>query len=313
MVTVHDPAPRSAAPRSNWGRWGCDDEIGAINLIDTTKRVQAAGLIQRGLTVSLSRDVPTRPYPGNPYPAQHYVNAKGDLSGSGSALDYYGMYYHGWSYTHIDALCHIWEGGQIWNGRSASDAITFNGATFGGIEHWRSGIFTRGVLLDVPRYRSEPYVTQDRPVDAQEMAAIASSCDIDLVAGDAVVVYSGRNAWEQANGALGGQAANLAVTGAAAPPPNRPGLAPSCLDFFGEVDASVIVWDQMDLFPPPEDAPLGVHSGITSLGLALVDNALLEPLAEICAELKRYEFALLIAPLTVVGGTGSPVNPIAIF
>ncbi len=49
------------------------------------------------------------------------------------------------------------------------------------------------------------------------------------------------------------------------------------------------------------------------MGLAFLDNADLEGLSEICAELNRWEFQLIIAPLVVIGGTGSPSNPIAVF
>ena len=47
--------------------------------------------------------------------------------------------------------------------------------------------------------------------------------------------------------------------------------------------------------------------------MALVDNALLEPLAEACVEEQCDEFMLLVSPLRVVGGTGSPANPLAVF
>jgi len=47
--------------------------------------------------------------------------------------------------------------------------------------------------------------------------------------------------------------------------------------------------------------------------VALLDNALLEPLAKACAEEGRDEFMLVISPLPVLGGTGSPANPLAVF
>ena len=56
-----------------------------------------------------------------------------------------------------------------------------------------------------------------------------------------------------------------------------------------------------------------MHGAIFAYGVALVDNALLQPLAEACAEEGRYEFMLTFAPLPVIGGTGSPINPIALF
>ena len=57
-----------------------------------------------------------------------------------------------------------------------------------------------------------------------------------------------------------------------------------------------------------------VHAvGITAMGLWLLDNAAFERLAETCARLGRWEFMLTVAPLGMQGGTGSPINPIAVF
>jgi hypothetical protein len=50
-----------------------------------------------------------------------------------------------------------------------------------------------------------------------------------------------------------------------------------------------------------------------AFGVALLDNSLLQPLAEACAEEGRYEFMLSVNPLNIPGATGSPVNPIAVF
>ncbi len=69
----------------------------------------------------------------------------------------------------------------------------------------------------------------------------------------------------------------------------------------------------MDAAPNEYGIPHTVHGAIPAYGVALLDNALLQPLAEVCAEEGTYEFMLTINPLVVVGGTGSPVNPIAMF
>ena len=59
--------------------------------------------------------------------------------------------------------------------------------------------------------------------------------------------------------------------------------------------------------------PIGGPGWTRTIDLGLLDNALPQPLAEACAEEGRYEFMLTVNPLRVVGGTGSPVNPIALF
>jgi len=286
--------------RRNWGRWGKDDQIGAVNLITARKRVAAAALVRSGRSVSLSRDFPKTPGPNNPTPGQHFMKVV-PREGGAHAADYFGSYYHGWAFTHLDALCHTWDDGGMWNGRDPAREIGFDGARFGGVEHWREGIVTRGVLLDVPRHRREPYVRQDRPVHGWELDAIAKADGITLEPGDAVVVYSGREAWQAAHPEQ------------AYGPGARPGLHASCLPFLRDHDVAVLVWDMMDLVPNGYDIPWAVHGAIFAYGVALLDNALLEPLARASAEEGRREFMLVIAPLPVVGGTGSPTNPLAIF
>jgi kynurenine formamidase len=291
--------------RRNWNRWGKDDQVGALNLITPEKRARAAALVRTGRSVSLSRDFPKHPHPGNTYPAQHWMKTVPRGTGGFSA-DYYGIYYHGIASTHLDALCHTWDDQGMWNGRDPAQEITFEGANFGGVEHWSQGIITRGVLLDVPTYRGEPYVTLERPVHGWELEDIAQAQGVALEPGDAVVVYSGREALQAAfpdkyYGVPFGT-----------PNPERPGLHASCLPFLRDYDIAVLVWDMMDAMPNGYDIPWSVHGAIFAYGIALLDNALLQPLADLCAAQGRYEFMLIIAPLKVVGGTGSPANPIAL-
>src|SRR2546422_501476 len=210
--------------RRNWGRWGKDDQVGALNLVTPAKRAAAARLVRSGRAVSLSRPFPKEPGPNNAFPAQHYMRTLPRGRG-GFAADYYGIFYHGVASTHIDALCHTWDDEAMWNGRDPRKEITFDGATFGAIEHWADGILTRGVMLDVPR-------------------------------------------------------------------PAR---------------------DLSERLPMGYAIPWAVHAALFAYGVALLDNALLEPLARACADERRDEFMLVIAPLPVVGGTGSPANPIAVF
>lgn len=292
--------------RRNWGRWGKDDEVGAINLITAEKRVKAAALVRSGRSVSLSRDFPKTPGPGNAYPAQHWMKTVPRGTGGFSA-DFYGIYYHGVASTHLDALCHTWDEHGMWNGRDPAREITFEGATFGSVDRWSNGIITRGVVLDVPKHRGVPYVSQERPVHGWELEEIAKAQGVTLEPGDAIAVYSGRELWQAAHPDR--PYGNPFTTGAV----ERPGLHASCLPFLRDHDVAVLVWDMMDLMPNGYDIPWSVHGAIFAYGVALLDNALLQPLADACTAEGRYEFMLIIAPLKVVGGTGSPANPIALF
>lgn len=285
--------------RRNWGRWGADDQVGAVNLITAEKRVRAASLVRGGRAVSLSRPFPKDPAPNNPSPAQHFM-ALLDRGTGAAAIDYYGISYHGTASTHLDSLCHTWNEHGMWNGRKPSEEIRFDGARWGAITNWSSGIITRGVLLDVPRFRGEPFVTHERPIHGWELEDIARAQGVALEPGDALVVYGGREAWNRLNPIWGSS-------------PTRPGLHVSCLPFIRDNDIALLVWDMMDHQPNGYDLPWSVHAAIFAYGVGLVDNALLEPLAAACAEEGRYEFMLMVLPLVVVGGTGSPANPIALF
>ncbi len=286
----------------NWGRWGADDQKGAVNLVTPEKRAAAARLVQTGRAVSLSRVFPKKPAPNNPTPAIHYMKRMDRGAGAGAAIDYYGISYHGTATTHLDALCHVWDANGMWNGRHADETITMDGAIWGSVENWKEGIATRGVLLDVPKHRGEPFVTADKPVHGWELEDIAREEGITMAPGDALVVYSGREKWNEAGNLPWGSDRNL-----------RPGLHSTCLKFIRESDCCLLVWDMMDFHPNGYDIPWSVHGSIFAYGIGLVDNALLQPLAEACAAEGRYEFMLTINPLLVIGGTGSPVNPIALF
>jgi kynurenine formamidase len=283
----------------NWGRWGNDDQVGAVNLITAEKRKQAAGLVRSGRAVSLSREFPKTPAPNNPTPAQHFmrVNPRGT---GGSAIDYYGISYHGQSSTHLDALSHVWNENGMWNGRDPQEEIGFDGVRWGAVTSWSNGIITRGVLFDVPRFRGQRSITQDTPVHGWELEDIAKAQGVSLEPGDALVVYCGREAWDRDHPAWGSGT-------------ERPGLHASCLPFIRDNNVSLLVWDMHDMLPNGYDIPWSMHGVIFAYGVPLVDNARLEPLVQACDEEGRFDFMLMVLPLVVVGGTGSPANPVALF
>jgi kynurenine formamidase len=265
--------------------------MGAVNLITPEKRVEAAALVKTGRAVSF----------GRPFePDQHFIRFNQRGTG-GSVVDYYGFLYHGINVTHVDALCHVWDHNQMWNGRDPFKEIDSSGARYADITAFGSGLVTRGVLLDVPRHRGTSHVTVDRPVEGTELQAIASKQKVSVLPGDALFVYAGRESWVRANGPYVG-----------APNP-RPGLAVSCARYIRDRDVAVLGWDMHDALPDKNGLPWPGHGVLYSYGVALLDNALLEPLAQACAEEGRYEFMFMALPLKVPRGTGSPVNPIAVF
>ena len=286
----------------NWGRWGERGNAGAINLITPEKRKQAAGLVRTGRTVSLSRPLPVEPSTENPQPVQHYMKVGDAEDGTGGyAMDYIGVFQHGYSVTHIDALCHHWGEAGMWEGLDPSEEMTFEGARSGSVDAWSDGIMTRGVLLDVPRHRGKPYVDVGDPVHGWELEEIAASQGVSIEPGDAVFLNCGRETYAADHGGIFWD------------PPSYPGVHPSCLKFIRDNDIAVWGWDASDEPEFEYGHARTVHAILDAFGVAIVDNALLEPLADACAEEGRYEFMLTINPLIVLGGTGSPVNPIAVF
>jgi kynurenine formamidase len=311
-MTSRDEILGLITSRRNWGRWGTDDERGAINLITAEKRLEAARLVQRGHVVSLARPFPVEPAGNNRKPAMHYMERRsrpGDAA-AGVAADFIGIAAHGVSSTHLDALCHVWDKDGMWNGRQADEHITIPRASWGGIHHWKDGIITRGVLLDVPRFRGEPYVTEDKPVTGEELRAIAEDQGVDVRSGDALVVHSGREAWDRVEPAYG--SGGGALQGSPSGREGRPGLHASCLEPLRDWDVAMLVWDMLDATPNEYELPFTVHAAIFAFGMALLDNALVEPLAEACMTYGNYEFMLTVAPLWIEGGTASPVNPLAL-
>ena len=310
LLARHEPHPAPEAPaaqdpaapsreaidaiyrdRRNWGRWGRDDQVGAINLITPQKRTAAAALVESGRTVSLSRIFE---------PPQQFIQ-KSDLgaSGAGYVMDYYGFIYHGTTITHVDALCHIWDADGMWQGRDPDETIDTSGAHFADITNWSSGIITKGVFIDVPRHRGEPHVTRDRPVHGAEIAEIARAQGVSVEPGDALIVHSGWQAYQESSERRAGG--------------GSPGLHASCAEFIRDHDVALLGWDLMDARPDGYGLAWPMHGVLHNFGVALMDNALLEPLAAACAEEGRFQFMFMLLPLRVARGTGSPVNPVAMF
>src|SRR5579872_6852413 len=147
---------------SNWGRWGKDDQLGAINLITAQKRKEAASLVQEGLPISLARPaICTETF--NSPPFEHRMVETGYTPGAVSSADKYSVQYHGYTQTHLDALCHVFYNGQMYNGFSQR-LVTDNGAEKLSVISIKNGIVTRGVLMDFPRHWGIGYLEGDRAI-----------------------------------------------------------------------------------------------------------------------------------------------------
>ena len=294
---------------SNWGRWGLDDQRGALNLITEQRIADATRLVQRGITVSCALELPVLPALDNPVPAQHMMLVGGDactifgVRGLEIALDYIGLALHGTAVTHMDALCHMFVRGRMYNNRPSSDVLSV-GARYNSIHAADSGVIGRGVLLDLPRLRGVQWLEPDSVVLPEELTAAEQSQGIRVKPGDIVLVRTGRDARRAHEGPWDPETLGL------------PGLDPRCVDWLFERDIAVLGSDAVsDPFPLNHDSdwPLPVHQCcLVAMGVHLLDNLALTPLAEACARLERWEFLFSVAPLRIPGGTGSPINPIAV-
>lgn len=289
----------------NWGRWGTDDQRGALNYITPELSAAAAGMVKLGRTVSCALDLATQPGPGNPTPVAHYMTRAGDMDEHTSSGDYFAVASHGISITHLDALCHIFNRGLMYNGRPQS-LVTSTGALANSIESGRDGIVGRGVLLDIPRLEGKPWLEPGDAIYVEDLEAAEAAQGVRVQEGDILLIYTGRHSRraEFPNEPVG-LATKLA------------GLHASTLDWIHERRVALLGCDGVSDVAPSGGSGIyriPVHSiAIPGMGLHLLDNADFTELAATCAELSTYAFCLTIAPLRLARGTASPVNPIALF
>jgi kynurenine formamidase len=294
----------------NWGRWGAHDERGALNYVTDAKRSAAAALVRDGSAVSCARELPVQPSPENPSPAHHHMLRAGDaaampgLDGLEATMDYIGIAFHGMATSHIDALCHVMVGGRMYNGFAAGD-VKSTGALRCSVMAARDGIVSRGVLLDVPRARGAPWLEPGEPIRRAELEGAARAQGVGVEEGDVLLVGTGRDARRAAHGPWDPVGVGLA------------GLHPDCIPWLHERRIAVLGSDGVSDPLPGAGIPgwpIPVHQCcLVAMGVHLLDNLALDGLSEACAERRRWSFLLTVAPLRVEGGTGSPVNPIAVF
>jgi kynurenine formamidase len=314
----------------NWGRWGLDDQRGTLNLIKPEHRTAAARLVTEGRTVSCARDLVTAyGHPDNC--AQMYYVASGEgvnrtdgvpptalgRGDLGSAVEFVGLVYHGTNVTHIDSVAHLFWKGQIYNDRSSGLVTSEHGALFGAVTAMSGGIVGRGVLLDVPRAEGVDALEGGRAVTPADLEATAASQGVTVGSGDIVLLRTGR--W-----ATAGREGDGTESKPSYDDPHddarwghRAGWHPACMPWLREREVAVIGCDgPQEPLPPPYPTVPGamIHVyALYSMGMPLIDNCDLEELSTACADLGRWEFQFLVTPLRVVGGSGSPVNPVAVF
>ena len=305
---------------SNWNRWGADDVLGTLNLISDEKRVEASRLVRHGRMVSCAWDIDTNLEADDVTgPPQRWLLATGQGLGDehrqilesarptdrhAVAAEFLGMFYHGYRITHIDALSHIFWDHKMYNGVPAEFVSASHGARSHAVTNIRTGIITRGVLLDVPRHRGVDWLEPGEFVTPDEIEAVLRDAGVDAGEGDALLLRTGYGRRRLDRGPD-----HVHQVG-------RAGWHASCLPWFHERGIALIAADTATDASPSgyQGIRLPVHMvGIAAMGLWLLDNCNLEAVSTTCEELNTAECELIVAPLPFAGATGSPVNPLAVF
>jgi kynurenine formamidase len=221
----------------------------------------------------------------------------------GFFMDRYSVAYHGYAHSHIDALCHILYKDQTYNGYARAVVNTDKGCTKLGIDNLKTGIVTRGVLIDIPRLRGVDWLEPGTPVYVEDLEAWEKKAGVKISSGDAIFVRTGRWARRAALGPwnVGQRAAGLHASVA-------PWIKARGVAFVGSDAAEDVVPSRV------EGSALPIHTlFIAGLGINLLDNQDLEALGALAATMNRWAFMVTIAPIPVTGGTGSPLNALATF
>jgi kynurenine formamidase len=284
----------------NWGRWGPDDERGALNLVDGEAVRRGLAAVTRGQPISLG--LPMRsgqgPIAGMRSPMQHFMSRDGgdyaaglpEKPGYGYADDSIIVACHGT--THLDALSHVWRDGLMWNGYPAS-TVTSRGAARCGIEA-TGPIVTRALFLDLA---ADTPLAPGEPIRAAQLDRAARACELVPAPGDALLVRTG---W------LSQWRASAATTA------SWPGLDADCGEWLGQHDISVAGADNIAVEVGPSTvagSAMPLHlAAIRDRGIYFLELLDLEALAASGARM----CLLVVAPLNIVGGVGSPVAPVAV-
>lgn len=300
----HDIAKRV----NNWGRWGENDEMGTLNLITDEVVKNAAASVRSGRRVALAlplhqNGIQTGVIPGRVNPLHTMVQINQELFGPGTVATSDDAVTMGLqAATHWDALPHVSHSGKIYNGRPAGTITPHTRAEFSGIDK-APHIVSRGVLLDVARAKGLDRLPGDHAVTPEDLDEAAEFAGLTIESGDIVLVRTG-----QMQVCLSGDKHGYGYP--------SPGLSVRTPEWFHARDVAAVANDTLtfEIFPPEiENLWLPVHAlDLVEMGMLQGQNWNLEKLSTACAEEKRYAFLLSAMPEPFVGGTGTPVAPVAI-
>ena len=300
----------------NWGKWGPDDEIGALNYLSAAEVLRGVSQIRSGEVFTLQRligDPKGDPvWPGRT-PAEKTMildESSWDVEGAPQfpgglhyADDKINAFLQG--STQYDALGHVWYGGQLWNGYDAR-------TTVGGLEKAsvapiaERGVVGRGILLDMARFRHKDNLDKAEVFTHEDLMACAKSQGVEIEKRDILIIRTNflKLFFDQGAAFYEGFC--------------EPGLvySPELVRWFQEMEIPNLVTDTIAnevTFDPNNGTALPLHCALMrNLGVTLTEICDLEKLAADCAADGQYTFLYAAAPLKVSKASGSPVNPLAI-
>jgi kynurenine formamidase len=310
-----DKVRRLARTYCNWGKWGPNDELGAMNFITPDKVRRAAQLVRTGRVISLALPLdsagPMNGAFGRVNPIHTMLQDGGDITAGAQAnlalLRYTddAVYMPLQCSTQWDALSHIFLDGQMYNGWGP-EHVTSSGAARNSIVAIKDRAVSRGVLLDFPRFLDKAWMEPGEPIQAGDLDACLTAQGVALEPGDFVLIRTGGLAQVRQQGYWGD-----AYSGGSAP-----GMALSCAGYLCPRHVAAVCTDTWGTEVRPNETP-GVFQPLhlillVSAGIYLGEMWDLEELATACARESRYDFMVVAPPLTITGAVGSPVNPQAI-
>jgi len=284
-----------------WGKWGPEDNKGASNLITPQKVLEATKLVRTGTVISLAH--------AEPQMAAADVNPNGVFKRTtnniteGGTADNYQVSYHGLTVAHMDSWCHFFENGQMYNGIPVAGNLNAEeGCKKGSIMNWKDGIVTRAVLYDIAQLKGVDVVDPGVPITRADLETWEKKSGVKAGPGDVVLLYIGRWKRRAQVGPWAGQVS---------------GYYADTIPWMHERMPAFLGHDfNIDWNPRPgwEGMRNPIHvAALNWMGINIVECLDLEQAAAMARKLNRYEFMITFAPLPVEGGTGSPLNPLAIF
>ncbi len=302
---------------SNWGKWGPDDEVGALNYLGPEQVLAAARLVTSGKTFTLQRligDPKGDPvWPGRTPAERTQILDESNWDEGGTGPAYPGGLHYAddkinaflQGSTQYDALGHVWFDGKIWNGYDAR-------TTIGGLEKAsvepiaQRGVVGRAVLLDMARFLGKDNLASAETFTHEDLQACAKAQGITIEKRDILII---RTNFLKLFFELGDKFYEGFC---------EPGLvySPELVQWFADMEIPNLVTDTIAnevTMDPNNGVALVLHNALMrNLGITLTEIADLELLAEDCAADKQYAFLYVAAPLKVAKGSGSPVNPVVI-